>query len=276
MTSTVAEKANGRIVGGAIAEFVDVTVRLGDRTVLRDVSASISPGEFVGVIGPNGAGKSTLLHALLGLTRPAAGQIRFEGNPVKRGNPRIGFSPQSRVFDRDLPLSGRDFVRLGLDGHSWGFGWPIGGRRERIDAILNAVNARSFADAPIGQLSGGEQQRLAIAQALMSDPSILLLDEPLASLDLRSQSEVVALVDQLRRDRGMSVLFVTHGVNPLLGAMDRVWYVAGGRAKIGHVHEVIRSDVLSELYGSQVDVIEAEGRVFVSAAEECCGKQVGG
>lgn len=251
-----------------LVDVRQMMVQLGNRTVLEDVSAQIWPNQFVGIIGPNGAGKSTLLRVLLGLLRPSAGEIFFQGEPLRRGNPRVGYCPQHRAFDRDLPMTARDFAGLGLDGHRWGFGLPSQRRREQIEAMLEAVGALPFADAPLGQLSGGEQQRLAIAQALLGEPSLLLLDEPLASLDVRSQREIVELVDRVRRDRQLAVLFVTHGVNPLLGVMDRVWYLAGGHAAIGAVSEVIRSDVLSRLYGAPVEVIEAQGRVFVSSPDE--------
>ncbi len=256
------------LAASAVAELRQVSIRLGGRAVLEDVSAQIRRGEFVGVIGPNGAGKSTLLRALLGLVRPTHGEVLFEGQPVRRGNPRIGYCPQATSFDRELPISGRDLVGLGLDGTRWGIGLPSRERDRRIEEVIEAVRATAYADAPVGLLSGGEQQRLAIAQAIVSEPALLLLDEPLASLDLRSQAEIVALVDRLRWERKLAVLFVTHGVNPLLGVMDRVWYLAGGRSRIGRVADIIRSDVLSELYGSPVEVIEAKGRIFVSGADE--------
>ena len=250
-----------------VAELSGVTVQLGGRTVLQDVSAQIWPGEFIGLIGPNGSGKSTLLRVLLGLVQPVAGEVSFWGQPARRGNPDVGYSPQTEFLDQDLPITGRDFVALGLDGHRWGFRLPNRQLWARVDEMLQAVEALPFADAPVGQLSGGEQQRLRIAQALVSAPALLLLDEPLASLDLRSQREIVVLVDRLRRAANVAVLFVTHSVNPLLGVMDRVWYLAGGRAAIGPVREVVRSDVLSELYGSPVEVIEIRGRIFVSGSE---------
>lgn len=252
-----------------LAELSDVTIKLGDRTVLSAVSAKIWPGEFIGVIGPNGAGKSTLLRVLLGLLRPQSGEARFQGERIRRGTPQIGYCPQARSLDRELPLTGRDFVGLGIDGHRWGWSLREGRqRREQIDEILCSVGALAYADSPVGQLSGGEQQRLAIAQALVSRPSMLLLDEPLASLDLRSQREIVALVDCVRRERHVAVLLVTHGINPLMGVLDRVWYLAGGGAAIGPVPEVVRSDVLSRLYGSPVEVVQARGRIFVLAGDD--------
>ncbi len=265
----LAAKGGGRVSDKApVAELKDVTIKLDERIVLSDVSAQIWPGEFIGVIGPNGAGKTTLLRVLLGILRPLCGEVKFLGTRISHGNPHVGFCPQVLSFDRDLPMSARDFVGLGIDGYRWGFGWPSGHRREQIDEMLCSVDAADYADAPIGELSGGEQQRLAIAQALISEPQLLLLDEPLASLDLRSQGEIVALVDRLRRERNIAVLFVTHSVNPLLEVMDRVWYLAGGRAAIGTVREVIRHDVLTHLYGSPVEVVEAKGRIFVLGGEE--------
>lgn len=271
MTRAEPRSSAGAVGPGTVAPLVelsDVAIRLGGRIVLANVSAAIWPDEFVGIIGPNGSGKSTLLRALLGLVRPSNGEIRFRGMPLGRGNPLVGYCPQNRSFDRDLPITGREFVRLGLDGHRWGIGLPNAHRRERIDEALAAVGASHLGDAPLGQLSGGEQQRLAIAQALLGAPSLLLLDEPLASLDVRSQREIVELVDRIRRQRHLAVMFVTHGVNPLLGVMDRVWYLAGGRAAIGSVNDVIRTEVLSDLYGSPVEVFEVQGRLFVSSPDE--------
>jgi zinc/manganese transport system ATP-binding protein len=256
-------------VGTPAAEMDHVTVELGGRTILNDISLCIQPGEFIAVLGSNGAGKSTVLRALLGLVRPSSGSIRVLGRTPRRGRPDVGYCPQVRTLDRDTPLRARDLVGLGLDGHRWGFGGLA--RRERtklVDQVLTEVDALGFADAPVGRLSGGEQQRLAIAQALLARPPLLLLDEPLSNLDIRSQREIIVLVQRLRRQLQMAVLFVTHGVNPLLGVIDRVCYLAGGRAAIGSVDEVIRSDVLSRLYGSPIEVIRAGDRIFVAADEE--------
>ncbi len=256
-------------MGEAAAELRHVTVELGGRPVLQDISLRVEPGEFVAVLGANGAGKSTLLKALLGLVKPSAGTIAIAGRPPRRGHRDVGYCPQVRELDRETPLRARDLVGLGLDGHRWGLGGlPARERDARIDQALAEVDALAFAGAPVGQLSGGEQQRLAIAQALLSRPSLLLLDEPLSSLDVRSQRAIVELVDRLRRQLHMAVLFVTHGVNPLLGAIDRVCYLAACKAAIGPVDEVIRSDVLTRLYGAPIEVIHAGGRVFVASEDE--------
>jgi zinc/manganese transport system ATP-binding protein len=237
------------------------------RTVLDGVGFTIARGEFVGLIGSNGAGKTTLLRTLLGLIRPSAGTLSVLDRPVQRGNRAIGYVAQRTTLDPDLPLRARDVVAFGLDGERWGFAWPSAARRARIDAALAAVGADRYADAPAGRLSGGEQQRLFIAQALLAEPEILLLDEPLANLDLRSADEIVRLVARIRSEFGVTVLFITHDVNPLIEAMDRVVYLAGGRAAAGTVDEVVRTDVLSALYGYHVDVLHVGRRVVVLAGE---------
>jgi zinc/manganese transport system ATP-binding protein len=239
-----------------------LTVRLGGREVLRDVSFELGPGELTGLIGTNGAGKTTLLRAILGLEPPAAGAIRVAG----RGDgPAVGYVPQKFLLDPDMPLRARDLVALGIDGHRLGFARPSRGRRARVEAALAAVGAGSLADARVGELSGGEQQRVLIAHALAGDPRLLLLDEPLANLDLRSTQEIVALLGRLARERGIAVLISAHDMNPLLPAMTRVVYLADGRAASGPTREVVRTSVLSELYGHHVDVLSVHGRILVVA-----------
>ncbi|HTJ26212.1 MAG TPA: ATP-binding cassette domain-containing protein [Candidatus Limnocylindria bacterium] len=244
-----------------------LSVARGGRTVLHDVSFAIERGAFVGIIGSNGAGKTTLLRTLLGLVGVSAGSVRVLERPVRRGNRAIGYVAQRTTLDPDLPLRARDFVAFGLDGERWGFAWPSAARRARIDAALAAVGAEPYAEARVGRLSGGEQQRLFIAQALLAEPRILLLDEPLANLDLRSAGEIVRLVARIRRDFGVTVLFVTHDINPLVDVMDRVVYLAAGRAVAGSVDEVVRTEVLSALYGYRVDVLRVDDRVVVLAGE---------
>jgi zinc/manganese transport system ATP-binding protein len=251
---------------GAHIGLEQVRVVLGDRVVLEEVSAAIAPGEFIVVLGPNGAGKTTLLRVLLGLQRISGGRVVIDGRPPGRGSPTIGYVPQSQELDRDLPVRGVDLVGLGWDGARWGV--PLvrtAARRRRVATVLRDVDATSYAAAPVGQLSGGELQRLRLAQALVTEPTLLLLDEPLANLDLRQQQAMVALLARLAA-RGTTIVLVAHDVNPLLGVLDRVWYLAGGHALLGPVETVIQSDVLSELYGAPVDVFHARGRVFVAAS----------
>jgi zinc/manganese transport system ATP-binding protein len=261
--------------GTSIIALNDAAVRFGTRTVWQHATFSIAPKEFIAVLGPNGAGKSTLLQIVLGLIRPSAGNVRVLGRIPPQANREIGYVAQRRLLDPDLPLRGRDLVMLGLDGLSWGL--PLPGRtrklqRERVEEMLVAVEATSYADRPVGQLSGGEQQRLFIAQALVGRPRLLLLDEPLASLDLNSQGGIVRLVAQLANERGITVLLVTHDVNPLLPVVDRVLYVARGQVAIGTVGEIITTEKLSSLYGAPVEVVrDSLGRIFVVGLEEAEG-----
>jgi zinc/manganese transport system ATP-binding protein len=238
-------------------------VRLGGRDVLSDVTFSIRAGEFTGLIGSNGAGKTTLLKAILGLTAPSGGSIRIAGRPRSRRNPIIGYVPQRYVLDPDMPLRAQDVVGLGLDAHRLGIARRSRERTQRIDEMLAAVDAQSFADSRVGNLSGGEQQRVLIAHALISDPRLLLLDEPLANLDLRSGNEIVSLLARIATERGIAVLISAHEMNPLLAVMERIIYLAGGRAASGTTAEVVRGDVLSRLYGYHVDVLRVHGRVLV-------------
>jgi zinc/manganese transport system ATP-binding protein len=248
-------------------EMERVRVQFGKRVLLEDLSLTIRQGEFITILGPNGAGKSTMLKLLLGLLKPAAGTVRVLGKAPSRGNREIGYAPQHRALEADLALRARDVVGFGLDGNRWGIGFPSKRRSALIDRALDEVNALTLADAPVGQLSGGEQQRLLIAQALLTNPRLLLLDEPLANLDIAHGQEIVALVSQVCRERGITVLLVSHDINPLLPAIDRVLYIANGQSAIGTPDEVITSATLSTLYNSSVEVVQALGRLFVVGAE---------
>lgn len=241
-----------------------VSVVLSGRPVLREVTFSIGPGEFTGLIGSNGAGKTTLLRVILGLQRPATGQVRLAGN--SRRDRSVGYVPQKVLLDPDMPMRARDLVELGIDGHRFGMPIPTKGRRQVVDEMLAAVDAERFADARIGRLSGGEQQRILIAHALVSRPKLLLLDEPLANLDLRSVQEVVELLHRVATVQRLAVLLSAHEMNPLLPVMDRLVYLADGRAAAGTTEEVVRGDVLSNLYGRHVDVVKIHGRVLVVVA----------
>ncbi len=241
----------------------DAELILGGRVLWSGLDLDVAPGEFVAVLGANGSGKTSLLKTVLGQHPLSAGTATLFGEPVKHGDRRIGYVPQQRLADEGIPLRGRDLIGLGVDGHRWGVALPTRARRERIDELLAAVGAEQYANARISSLSGGEQQRLRIGQALAGDPAMLLCDEPLLSLDMRAQGVISRLIDDKRRERGFGVLFVTHDINPVLDAVDRVLYLAGRRFRIGTPDEVLRSEVLSELYQSPVDVIRAHGRVVI-------------
>jgi zinc/manganese transport system ATP-binding protein len=252
----------------ALLQLSDVSVRLGGRQVLSDVSFTVEPGEFTGIIGPNGAGKTTLLRLILGLLEPAGGQVLLDGAPRQaKGVAGIGYVPQKLLIDPDMPLRARDVVSLGLDGHRLGFAFPSRQRRELVDRTLRDVGADGYADARVGELSGGEQQRVLIAHALISRPRLLLLDEPLANLDLRSEQEIVTLLGKLATEQEIAVLLSAHDMNPLMGVMDRIIYVANGKVATGTSEEVVTSEGLSTLYGHHVDVIRVHNRILVVAGE---------
>lgn len=245
-----------------------VRVVLSGRLILDDVSFTCLGGEFVGLIGSNGAGKTTLMRVILGLVRPAAGRILVAGEPRSRRNPLIGYVPQKINLDPDVPMRARDLVGLGLDGHRFGPPWPSAKRAARVDEMIEAVDATGFADSRVGSLSGGEQQRIMIAHALISRPRLLLLDEPLANLDISSEREVVKLVASIAARHKVAVVVSTHDMNPLLTVMSRVVYVAAGRVASGTTDEVVTTRTLSRLYGHDVDVIDVNGRVLVVAGRE--------
>ncbi|CAA7601975.1 Putative ABC transporter [Acididesulfobacillus acetoxydans] len=241
----------------------NISVQFDKRCVLKNVNIRVYPGEFIGLIGSNGAGKSTLLKVILGLLSPTQGTVQVGGPADGKGERLMGYVPQKLFLAPDIPLRGRDLVALGLDGHRWGIPLFSKERKRRVSEILEAVDAARYADAPVGQLSGGEQQRLLIAQALLTDPQILLLDEPLSNLDIKSAYEVIQLVSRIGREKGIAVILVAHDMNPLLGVMDRVVYLADGKALMGQIPDVFRSDVLSDLYGYPVEVLNVQGRIMV-------------
>jgi zinc/manganese transport system ATP-binding protein len=252
---------------GAAVRLDRAQARIGGRVVWSDVSIEIGRGEYAAILGPNGSGKTTLLRVLLGELRLGGGTAEVLGKPAGALKAEIGYLPQRRHFDAGTRIRGVDLVRLGLDGARWGL--PLRRAGDQVDRVIDLVGAGSYAKRPIGTLSGGEQQRLLIAQALVSRPQLLILDEPLDSLDLPNQASVAALVGRICREAGVAVLLVAHDVNPLLGYLDRVAYLAGGRAVAGSVEEVICSDTLSELYGVPVEVLRAsDGRLVVIGQPE--------
>ena len=256
--------------GNAI-ELADVRLVLGARTVLGGVTLTVGASEFVGVLGANGAGKTTLMRAVLGLVPPAAGMIRVLGAPARRGNPAIGYMPQGRAGLGALRLCGRAFVASAVDGHRWGLPWPSRTGWREVDRVLDLVGGTALGGRMLSETSGGERQRLLLAQALLGQPRLLLLDEPLISLDPSRAAEVVQLTKRLQLELGITVLFSAHELNPLLGALDRVLYLGGGGAAMGTVDEVITGPVMSRLYGAPIEVVRAAGRVFVMSGDHDVG-----
>ncbi|HXP20666.1 MAG TPA: ABC transporter ATP-binding protein [Streptosporangiaceae bacterium] len=257
--------------------FDRAAVRLSGRAIWSDVSLTVAPGEFLAVLGPNGVGKSTLVKAALGLIPLAAGSVTVLGRPAGQAGHDVGYLPQRRSFDAGLRVRGVDVVRLGSDGERWGVPLPWGSRllrsqraaRQRVTEVIELVGGAGFASRPIGQVSGGEQQRLLIAQALVRRPRLLVLDEPLDSLDLPSQTGVAALISRICQEEQVTVLLVAHDVNPILPYLDRVAYIARGGAVCGTPAEVITSETLSALYGIPIEVLHAsDGRLVVVGEPE--------
>jgi len=247
-------------------------VQLEDRKIWDNANLSVEQGEFIAVLGPNGSGKSTLLRVVLGLLPLSKGQVHVLGETPHRGNRAIGYVPQRRTFDPDIPIRGRDLVMLGLEGLRWGFALPGPSQQRRqqiVEETLVSVEAIAYADRPVGQLSGGEQQRLVLAQALVGKPRLLLLDEPLANLDLRNQIAIPQLVAKLARADRITVFLVTHDINPLLPVVDRVIYIARGKMVIGSPEQVITTETLTRLYDAPVEVVrDSRGRLFVVGLEQ--------
>jgi zinc/manganese transport system ATP-binding protein len=260
-----------------VVRFTDAAVRVGGRTVWSGVHVVIRRGEFVAVLGPNGAGKSTMIKAILGLVPLSAGKLDVLGAGPGVRNRAVGYVPQRRSFDAEVRIRGVDLVRLGLTGPRWGVPVPFAQRvsakarreAERVEEVIELVGAADYADRPIGELSGGEQQRLLIAQALAARPRLLLLDEPLESLDLPNQAAVAALVATICRAEDVAVVLVAHDVNPILGYVEEVIYLAGGHAAAGKPREVITDSTLSQLYGTSVEVLSTPtGRLVVVGATD--------
>jgi zinc/manganese transport system ATP-binding protein len=247
--------------------FDNVTIKLGGRTVLSNATFAVADGEFVGVLGPNGAGKTTLMRAALGLHAPRQGTVTVSGRPATRGNPTIGYMPQVRGSVSGLRLTGRDFVECAAGGQRWGLPVLDSTERRDVDSAIELVNAEDLAGRSVGEMSGGELQRLLLSQAILGRPKLLLLDEPLINLDPAHQRGVVELVKRVQKELGIAVLFSAHELNPLLNAIHRVLYLGGGKAVLGKVDDVITGPVLSRLYGSEIEVVRIGKRIFVMSGD---------
>jgi zinc/manganese transport system ATP-binding protein len=254
-------------------EFRHAAVKLADRVIWRGVDLAIPAGQFVAVLGPNGAGKSTLIKAALGLLPLAVGEVRVFDKAPAQAQDLVGYLPQRRSFDTSLRVRGIDIVRLGLDGDRYGLPLPWGTRARaaaaRVHDAIELVGAGAYAQRPIGQVSGGEQQRLLIAQALVRGPRLLVLDEPLDSLDLPNQTAIAGLIKRVCAEENVTVLMVAHDVNPILGYLDQVVYLAGGSAVSGLPAEVITSHTLSALFRTPIEVLQtSDGRLVVVGEPE--------
>jgi len=246
-----------------VLSIKNASLAFGERTLWSNLNLDIQPHEFIAVIGSNGSGKTTLLKAILGQEKLSEGTIELAGKPVRRGSTKIGYIPQHRSVDLATPMRAIDMLKLGLDGHK--FGLPLSNREanKKVQHILGCVDAFDLAGKRVGELSGGEFQRLRVGQAVIDEPDLILADEPLSALDLAQQKIIADLLDQERREHHAAVVFVTHDVNPILSMVDRVLYLANGKFRIGSPDEVLRSEVLTELYGTPVDVVRNQGRIVV-------------
>jgi zinc/manganese transport system ATP-binding protein len=256
------------LAGKSILKVKKASLSFGDKSIWKNLNLSVAPGEFIAVIGANGSGKTVLLKAILGQLELSSGEIELLGNKVANGSRAIGYIPQHRQADNGLPLRARDLLRMGLDGHRFGLPFPSGKTSRKVSEMLEAVGALELANVPIGLLSGGQLQRIRVAQAVIDNPKLILADEPLSALDLKQQGLVAELINSRRQQNGAAVLFVTHDVNPVLDYIDRVLYLANGKFRIGTPDEVLRSDVLSKLYGRSVDVVRNQGRIAVLGSSD--------
>jgi zinc/manganese transport system ATP-binding protein len=251
----------------SLLQIKGATLSLGERVLWSDVNLSVQPGEFIALIGANGSGKSMLLRSIIGSHHLTGGKIKFLGEKPGKNNHLLGYVPQHRASDQGLPLRVRDAVRFGLDGHRFGFS-QAAGARALVDAALAEVDATHLSEKTIGSLSGGEVQRVRIAQAIIASPKLLLADEPLNALDLKHQPRIAELINNQSERLNSAVIFVTHDLNPVIEYVDRVVYLAQGKHSIGSTDEVMRSDVLSKLYGTEIDVVRNQGRIVVLGAHD--------
>ncbi len=254
-----------------IITAVNLSIGYENSLVWKDANFSIQKGQFVGILGPNGSGKTTLFRLLLGLLQPLKGNLSIFGAKPKRGNSRIGYVPQRHQIDSEIAIETLEIVKLGAYPGTCGFNSLSHSKRECIDALhaLSDVDALEFAHKPLGSLSGGEQQRIFLAQAISGNPELLLLDEPLANLDIRREGELVKLIHRVVKTRGITVLLTAHNINPLLTVLDRLMYIANGHVATGNPGDVLNSESLSKLYNAPIEVLhDSKGRIAIVGTEE--------
>jgi len=244
-------------------EFQDLTIAFENKAILKNFSATINHGQFIGILGPNGAGKSTFLRAILGLVKPISGHILVCEKPAQRGHPCIGYMAQAQHESQAFPLTGRSYLAAALNGTGWGMPFLTKPQRMQIERVIALVGLEEYVDRPVTQYSGGERQRLALAQSLLGQPKILLLDEPLSSLDPGQNEKIVSLVRSIQKELNITILLTSHNINPLIGTIDHIIYLAHGKAAIGSVDEIVNNKTLSALYDTPIEVIKSDGNVWV-------------
>jgi manganese/zinc/iron transport system ATP- binding protein len=237
----------------------DLTVAYRERPVLWDVDLTVPKGVLMAIVGPNGAGKTTLIKAVLGLVRPAAGQVLVHGRPYAEQRRLVAYVPQRGTVDWDFPTSVLDVVTMGTYG---ALGWlrrPGRAERERAFDALDQVRMRDYADRQISQLSGGQQQRVFLARALVQDSDIYLMDEPFQGVDATTEVEIVRLLQELRA-RGKTVIVVHHDLQTVAEYFDWVTLLNVRRIASGPVDEVFTDENLRLAYGGRVALLSGNGR----------------
>jgi zinc/manganese transport system ATP-binding protein len=251
-----------------VLEIKNATLQLDGRVLWQNLNLEVQPNEFIAILGANGSGKSSLLKAILGQFPLSQGSIELNSKKIRRGSRRIGYVPQSRQPETSMPIRGKDLLWLGLNGHRFGFWIPAKTARAQYDHIIEAIDGQELQNQPISEMSGGELQRFRVGQAVISEPDLILADEPLSALDYNQQSSIAELLKRESKEHHAAVLFVTHDVNPILDMVDRVLYLADGKFRIGTPDEVLTSETLTELYGTPIDVVRNQGRILVIGAHD--------
>ena len=253
----------------ACIEFNDAGVSRGVRTIWQHGSFCIPQGSVTAIVGTNGAGKTTMMKAELGLIPTTHGSITVLGRPAGAMNHRIGYVPQSYASDIESNITAEQSVLLGLTGTRFGIHPITREQKDKVQDALEFVGMRNKSKYRLSELSGGLRQRVAIAQALVSDPQLLMLDEPLANLDLASQRATVHVLAKLNHELGMTIQVVAHDLNMLLPILTGAVYLLDGHPHYAGMNEVLDSKLLTHLYGTTVQVITTpQGDMFVTPSED--------